>query len=100
MDTQFLCTGWILQALVYLLLLTRWRQSVPRWFVFISAVIAYIIAPAIIPFKGGFDPQTGEYVCGLAGFARTMKFWLFGNFVNLWLFLLSFLISPQTFKRI
>jgi hypothetical protein len=95
MDKHFLLLGWLIQALAYGILLYRWRREPLRWLIFATAVLVYLLAPAVLPFKGGFDPQTGEYVCGMVGFARTMMFWIVGNFVNLWLFLISFWVLPQ-----
>ena len=99
MDSKFLFTGWVLQAFAYLLLLTRQNPPFSRWYIFGVAVVVYIIAPLAIPFNGGHNPETGEYVCGLVGFARTMTFWLFGNIINLCLCIFSFFFKPALDKK-
>ncbi len=77
------------QILIYIGLLLPWKRRVPRSAIVGIAVLLFSIGPWLMPVEGGgYDPETDEYVCGLASVIPMMLFWVVGLGGSVMLYLL------------
>lgn len=99
MEGYFLISVWLIQSIIYALLtfkLVKWK--IKKVTVLYISIGLFLIAPWLFPI-GGYNPETGEYICGLASIIPFSIFWLFGNVGNLILILVFSLLGSIRVKN-
>lgn len=100
-ESIYLLSIWAIQIILYSILtfeIFKWKVS-KRTICWI-AVGLFLIAPWLFPVNGeGYDPESGEYICGLSSLLPISIFWILGNGGNL-ILILVFAAIGQIKKKL